>query len=713
MVRAAFRIDGVTIEGFKAFTERQSFQFDGRHVFLFGPNGSGKTSIIEGIRWCLFGQAAHRGEIVKNQFYTDGPCIVQMKLAAPDGRWTLQRRLRPSGNESDLTVRDPGGTERNLEDVFPQLSRIGPSEGTHVIYAAQQPSSRRPEADITDFRYVVYRYLGLEEVPRLTDVLLGLSRDWQVQEDEICGRVDLLGEEMSRRITEIDRNLESFSIDPPWGTGVTPTNVQTNGKIEELAVEAEALGAGISADGLTSLDSGSKLYEVETAINQFLARGVTELEQGLSERSNRLQNAEALLVRGKLAVSEITELTSKVKNLRYELVSTLNGHRVEELETQLQLAEANLQSTQLKMEIVQATLRFLNALENDVSTGHCPACDAAIEADKLKSRIEGTRIAGDNQSNEVSMQREKLKDQISRSKRLEDEISDIESGITENQASLNEILDEAMHEFELSAIPSLEALTGHIEELRNACDDLQSAVESESESNNVWSSRIENLRQELRFQGFRSLKARLQTLYDGRFVPLHDSLKDLTDLRDVADETRMLLNSKLHERLEEDLPPVAEEMTEVYLRLTETPTFDSIRIDQGETPDGGTTLDLRVSSSRGPGTWGVEHGVLNGQALNAIQLVPYFVFSRYQEEPLLDLLLLDDPTQAFDTKKIELLLGELHKAASHATLFVATHEAERFIPIIQELFNDIQVNAYRALGIDENGPRFEDVQINL
>ena len=153
--------------------------------FFLGSNGLGKTSIVEAIRWCLFGLASRQGEIVKNQFYS-GTCIVQIALRAPDGIWTMQRRLRASGGESDLTVRDPSGAERNLEEVFPQLFRIGPREGTHVIYAAQQPSNRRPEADITDFSYVVYRYLGLEEIPRLAEVLSGLSEDWTVQETEIC-----------------------------------------------------------------------------------------------------------------------------------------------------------------------------------------------------------------------------------------------------------------------------------------------------------------------------------------------------------------------------------------------------------------------------------------------------------------------------------------------------------------------------------------------
>ena len=187
----------------------------------------------------------------------------------------------------------------------------------------------------------------------------------------------------------------------------------------------------------------------------------------------------------------------------------------------------------------------------------------------------------------------------------------------------------------------------------------------------------------------------------------------LGDIRrgDIADGTRSLLNSRLQERLRQDLPPLAQEMTEVYLRLTESPTFDSIGIHQGESGDGSMTLQLRVSSSRGAGTWGVEDGVLNGQALNAIQLVPYFVFSRYQEGPLLDLLLLDDPTQAFDTSKIQLLLGELADATSHATLFVATHEEDRFLPVLKDFFSLEEVRAYKAVGIDQEGPQYVAIDL--
>ena len=78
---------------------------------------------------------------------------------------------------------------------------------------------------------------------------------------------------------------------------------------------------------------------------------------------------------------------------------------------------------------------------------------------------------------------------------------------------------------------------------------------------------------------------------------------------------------------------------------------------------------------------------------------------------MLDLLLLDDPTQAFDTSKIKLLLEELSNATSHATLFIATHEEDRFLPVLKDYFSADDVKAYRATGIDENGPLFEDAPI--
>ena len=712
MPNATFQIESVSIEGFKAFTKRQTFNFGSRHVFFFGPNGLGKTSIVEAIRWCLFGLASRPGELVKNQFY-GGPCIVQLTLGGADGQWTMQRRLRPSGGESDQTVRDPNGSERNLEDVFPQLSRIGPREGTHVIYAAQQPSSRRPEADITDFSHVVYRYLGLEEVPRLSDALLFLSKDWKIQEDEICQAVEVLGDTFSQRISEVDESLSRITSDPPWGITLTPTNSDTRDKINQLIRDAEAIGAECSTQALDGLAPHEKLYEVDTAIRSLFSGELAEQAQRLAEKSGQLDDAKTLLETGKSARLQMEGQSGNRDTLQAELISALNGSELEDLQEQLQNTEADLESTQLKLAVVRSALKYLETIGDGEPYHMCPACEADIVLGEVTSQLEGSETRDDCKTTEILERRDQLSEQLTTGTQLSKQIEGVVAEIAQRKSDLAAILEKAEQTYDSLSPASIESLEEYVEEIRRDYQNLQNALDSGDEALKDWETRIDNARREVRFHHLRTLKERLQRLYDVRYEALHSSLKDLADLRDIADETRSLLNSQLQERLLDALPPVAQEMTEVYLRLTGSPTFDFIKIRQGEAADGSMTLDLRVSSSRGPGTWGVEQGILNGQALNAIQLVPYFVFSRYQEGPLLDLLLLDDPTQAFDTNKVNLLLTELADAASHATLFLATHEEDRFLPVLKNFFPPNHVKAYKAVGIDEDGPHFEDVPIPL
>ena len=375
------------------------------------------------------------------------------------------------------------------------------------------------------------------------------------------------------------------------------------------------------------------------------------------------------------------------------------------------LVEADFQRAQLKLDVVRSSIKYIQAIEDGTQQNMCPVCESKVPFGQLKAALQEVDSSGDSNTKAFLQQRDQLRERVSQAKELTEQEAAIHTAISRLQDELDVILAEAGQRFGFPTPPSIESFGEYVNDLRDGYQGLQGALDSQSEANRAWEVRIEKVGREIRFHQLRGLKERLQRLYDMRYEALHESLKELSDLRDIADGTRSLLNSRLQERLRQDLPPLAKEMTEVYLRLTESPTFDSISIHQGENVDGSMTLQLRVSSSRGAGTWGVEDGVSNGQALNAIQLVPYFVFSRYQEGPLLDLLLLDDPTQAFDTSKIKLLLGELADATSHATLFVATHEEDRFLPVLKDFFSLEEIRAYKAVGIDQEGPQYVTIDL--
>ena len=76
---SGFNIQSIEIEGFKGFTSPQTIDFEGRHVFLLGRVGKGKSSIVEAVRWGLFGSASRPYEVVRNTRYT-GVCRVIITL---------------------------------------------------------------------------------------------------------------------------------------------------------------------------------------------------------------------------------------------------------------------------------------------------------------------------------------------------------------------------------------------------------------------------------------------------------------------------------------------------------------------------------------------------------------------------------------------------------------------------------------------------------
>ena len=509
MANETFRIASVSIEGFKAFTIPQEFDFDGRNVFLFGPNGFGKTSIVEAIRWCLFGLASRQGGIVKNQFYS-GNCIVQIALRAPDGIWTMQRRLRVSGGESDLTVRDPGGAERNLEEVFPQLSRIGPREGTHVIYAAQQPSTRRPEADITDFSYVVYRYLGLEEIPRLAEVLSELSEDWTVQETEICRDVEELGDLFSERISDVDKELNQITASPPWGDTTTPTNEHTRERVIQLISDATDLGASCSKDELDGLLPQEKVYEVETAIRAFFKEEQTDVGQRLQELTRRYEEAELTLTNADSASQQIEELSLTVQTLRGALKAALDGSTLDSLESSLQQTEGGFEAAQSRMDAVRASLKYLNMVGDGSDQELCPTCDTGFQPGELVAVLQTVSSGGDNETEELLRRRDAFREQIYACKQLSEQIEDCEAQIASQQEELTTNLKYGETAFSLTSPVTSASLRGYFESVRKSYGDLMHLSESRAEALKNWDMRMENLRREVMFHRLRTRKSRLQ-----------------------------------------------------------------------------------------------------------------------------------------------------------------------------------------------------------
>ena len=113
-----FSVTAVEIEGFKGFASPKTINFGNRHVFLLGRNGNGKSSIVEAIRWGLFGSTNRLNDVIKNQHYPGG-CSVTVKLVRNGEPWTLFRPLNLGTNRSGVPILTDRHGDRHPLRAYP------------------------------------------------------------------------------------------------------------------------------------------------------------------------------------------------------------------------------------------------------------------------------------------------------------------------------------------------------------------------------------------------------------------------------------------------------------------------------------------------------------------------------------------------------------------------------------------------------------------
>ena len=121
------RIKRLEICGFKSFMERQVFQFDDRVTGVVGPNGCGKSNVVDSIRWVLGEQSARhlRGRAMEDVIFNGSESKAPLSMAevtitfsndTPEllpaqykefGEISVTRRLFRSGESEYLINRTP------------------------------------------------------------------------------------------------------------------------------------------------------------------------------------------------------------------------------------------------------------------------------------------------------------------------------------------------------------------------------------------------------------------------------------------------------------------------------------------------------------------------------------------------------------------------------------------------------------------------------
>jgi len=133
------RFTNIIIRGFRGFNEEQSLSLDRDVVIIYGLNGSGKSSLTEGLEWLFFGGISRQRlsrcrsdyqyeEYLRNLFYIGpGNPFVEVKGILKGKPITVKKELLKKGQVcyiDGITVPDFGRLGLNLANYFrPMLAQ--------------------------------------------------------------------------------------------------------------------------------------------------------------------------------------------------------------------------------------------------------------------------------------------------------------------------------------------------------------------------------------------------------------------------------------------------------------------------------------------------------------------------------------------------------------------------------------------------------------
>ena len=397
------RLNQIKLSGFKSFAEPTTFQLPGQRVGVVGPNGCGKSNIMDAVRWVLGESKASelRGESMQDVIFNGSGlrkpasrASVELVFSNEDGRaggaWSrfaeiaVKRVLTREGGSSYFINNQPV-RRRDVQDVF-----LGTGLGPRAYAIIGQGTiSRIIESRPEELRLFLEEAAGVskyKERRRETEHRLKDTR-------ENLTRVDDILRELNANLAKLEKQAEvAARYHGLQAAGTLKLHQLWFLKHRDAATEEARVGKAVS-EATNALESRiAELRHVEA--------GLESVRQAHYAASDGLHTAQGALAEAALEVSRLEE------RIRY----VVDGRqRVQQRILDLQQQTAQWQDKHDAAEAEQATIA------EQISAAQEQAEICAAQAEEQAMRLpdaEDTVRAAQGRANAQRGQVNQLQQQI-------------------------------------------------------------------------------------------------------------------------------------------------------------------------------------------------------------------------------------------------------------------------------------------------------------
>ncbi|MBC8211920.1 MAG: chromosome segregation protein SMC [Gammaproteobacteria bacterium] len=349
------RLSQIKIAGFKSFVDQTKIQFPENLTGIVGPNGCGKSNVIDAVRWVMGESSAKhlRGESMEDVIFSGsstrkpvGQASVELTFDNSDGKVAGEfakyneiavKRLVTRAGQSKYFLNNSRCRRRDIADIF-----LGTGLGPRSYAIIEQGMvSRIIDAKPEDLRVYLEEAAGIskyKERRRETETRIRHTR-------ENLDRLNDLREEIDKQITRLSRQSKTAE------RYKTLKQEQRRYEAEHLLLQRNAFNDEISRQQ-------HKLEQVET-----------ELQHAIAE----VRKTESQIEQGHLQLTLANDEHIEVQGRFYAVGAEISKHE-QEINHQKNLRERNQQDlhkvTQAQQEsksIIQTDQARLIKLDNDLA----------------------------------------------------------------------------------------------------------------------------------------------------------------------------------------------------------------------------------------------------------------------------------------------------------------------------------------------------------
>ena len=545
------RLNSIKLSGFKSFAEPTHFQLPGQLVGVVGPNGCGKSNIMDAVRWVLGESKASelRGESMQDVIFNGSgnrkpasrssvELVFSNEDARAGGQWNqfaeiaVKRVLTRDGTSSYFINNQPV-RRRDVQDVF-----LGTGLGPRAYAIIGQGTiSRIIESRPEELRLFLEEAAGVskyKERRRETENRLSDTRENLTRVEDI--------------LRELNANLDKLEKQAEVATRYHALQEQGTLKLHQLWFLKHRDAATEETRIRLAVAEATNALEARLAELRGVEAQLEQVRQDHYAASDALHLAQGELAEANLAVSRLEERIRYVVEGRQKVeqrLAELKGQNEQWLERRA-AAEFELEELAEKMLAAEEQAEILAAQSEELA-GNLPSFEDAVRSATQRANTQ-RGVAGqvqqqiqllaaesrniDDQSRQFTLRRE----------RLSSEKHALGSPDEARLTDLKRQLEAVQEELALS-----EAQLGELTEEVPELDEARKAQQHESQTQAARQAELT-----ARLEALRALQEKVQT--EGKLKPWlakHglDSLQGLWRKVHIEPGWEIALESALRERL--------------------------------------------------------------------------------------------------------------------------------------------------------------------